>query len=389
MSKKHIIESLLAGYVEGRLSPDEKNQFFDLLADSANESVFRDLLMKNIYAFSAADSGTGKDPDFSNIYSRITLEIDRRDCEEAKQKSIRKRLVIRSLLINIISAAAVFALAFFIGRLSVPNPEIKTESSVSMTEIKAPYGSRSEVRLPDGTTVILNAGSYISYSDEFNNSNRNVTLKGEAYFRVEKNELVPFIVNAGPLSITALGTEFNVKAYDDEDSIETTLVEGKVAISREGSGDETQAIDLNPNQKAIFIRNDDGFILEDLKGKDEETIEPVQTIMSDFLIAPQVNVDQVVAWTQGRLMLRGESLDKLCVELERKYNVKIVFRDDEIKKFRFTGVLLDETLEQVLNAIRLTAPITYHLDGKTVYLSSDLNSMNGFSKYVKKDNLGN
>lgn len=128
MSKKHIIESLLAGYVEGRLSPEEKNQFFDLMADSANESVFRDLLMKNIYAFSAADSGTGKDPDFSNIYSRITLEIDRRDCEEAKQKSIRKRLVIRSLLINIISAAAVFALAFFIGRLSVPNPEIKTES---------------------------------------------------------------------------------------------------------------------------------------------------------------------------------------------------------------------------------------------------------------------
>ena len=166
-------------------------------------------------------------------------------------------------------------------------------------------------------------------------------------------------------------------------------MEGKVAISREGSGDETQAIDLNPNQKAIFIRNDDGFILEDVKSKDEVTIEPVQTIMSDFLIAPQVNVDQVVAWTQGRLMLRGESLDKLCVELERKYNVKIVFRDDEIKKFRFTGVLLDETLEQVLNAIRLTAPITYHLDGKTVYLSSDLNSMNGFSKYVKKDNLGN
>ena len=162
MSKKHIIESLLAGYVEGRLSPEEKNQFFDLMADSANESVFRNLLMKNIYAFSVTDSGKGKDPDFSNIYSRITLEIDRKDCEEDKQKSVRKRMVIRSLLINIISAAAVFALAFFIGRLTARNPEIKSESSVSLSEIKAPYGSRSEIKLPDGTTVILNAGSFLS-----------------------------------------------------------------------------------------------------------------------------------------------------------------------------------------------------------------------------------
>jgi ferric-dicitrate binding protein FerR (iron transport regulator) len=389
MSKKSIIESLLAGYVEGRLSPDEKNQFFKLLADGSNEDFFREILTKNIYVSSELHPGSGRDPDFSGIYSKIIHEIDRRDYEEAESRFARRRLIFRRLLINISGAAAVFALAFFIGRVSVRNPEIKTETSVSMTEIKAPYGSRSEIRLPDGTTVILNAGSFISYSDDFNNSNRNVTLNGEAYFKVERNEFVPFIVNAGPLSITALGTEFNVKAYDDEDSIETTLVEGKVAISHEGSGDETQTIDLDPNQKAIFIRNDDGFILEDVKSKDEVTIEPVQTIMSNILIAPQVNVDQVVAWTQGRLILRGESLDNLCVELERKYNVTIVFRDEKIKKFRFTGVLMDETLEQVLNAIRLTAPIKYHLDGKTVYMISDPNSINGFSKYVKKDNQEN
>ena len=384
MSKKHIIESLLAGYVEGRLSPEEKNQFFDLMADSDNESVFRNLLMKNIYAFSVTDSGKGKDPDFSNIYSRITLEIDRKDCEEDKQKSVRKRMVIRSLLINIISAAAVFALAFFIGRLTARNPEIKSESSVSLSEIKAPYGSRSEIKLPDGTTVILNAGSFLSYSNEYNHSNRNVTLKGEAYFKVEKNELVPFIVNAGPLSITALGTEFNVKAYDDENSIETTLVTGKVAIAREGSVDDSQVIDLNPNQKAIFIRNEKGFVLEDVKGSVKDSIEPVQTLMTNILIAPQVNVDEVVAWTEGKLILKGESLDRLCVELERKYDVSIVFREEEIKKFRFTGVLLDETLEQVLNVIKLTAPINYSLDGKTVYLSSDPESLDDFSKHINR-----
>ena len=383
MSKSSLIESLLSGYIEGRLSPEEKNQFFDLLADSTNESVFRDLLMKNIYSAPVTFSGTGKDPDFSNIYGRIIQEIDRRDSEETQLRSFRKKSLYRRLAIYISAAAAVFVVAFITGRLSTQNEAAKVDASFSMYEVKAPYGSRSEIRLPDGTTVILNAGSFLSYSNDYNNSNRNVTLKGEAYFKVARNEYIPFIVNAGPLNITALGTEFNVKAYDDEIAIETTLVTGKVEITREGSDNDSQVVDLIPNQKAIFIRNEEGFLLENVKDSDEGRIEPVKTIMSDILIAPKVNVDQVVAWTEGKLILRGENLDRLCVELERKYDVSIVFREEEIKKFRFTGVLLDETLEQVLNVIKLTAPISYSLEGKTVYLSSDPHSLDDFSKYIK------
>ncbi len=383
MSKSSLIESLLAGYIEGRLSPEEKNQFFDLLADSANESVFRDLLMKNIYSSPVTDNGTGRDPDFSKIYGRITQEIDRRDSEETQLRSFRRKSIYRRLVIYIAAAASVFVVAFITGRLSARNEAAKNNTSISMYEVKAPFGSRSEIGLPDGTTVILNAGSFLSYSNDYNNSNRNVTLKGEAYFKVARNEYIPFIVNAGPLNITALGTEFNVKAYDDEIAIETTLVTGKVEITREGPDKDSQVVDLIPNQKAIFIRNEEGFLLENVKDSEEDKIEPVKTIMSDILIAPKVNVDQVVAWTEGKLILRGENLDRICVELERKYDVSIVFREEEIKKFRFTGVLLDETLEQVLNVIKLTAPISYSLEGKTVYLSSDPHSLDDFSKYIK------
>ncbi|HOW10845.1 MAG TPA: FecR domain-containing protein, partial [Bacteroidales bacterium] len=325
MSKSKIIESLLSGYVEGRLSPEEKNQFFDLLADSANESVFREILMKNIYASPGTNARSGMDPDFSNIYSRIIQQIDRMDSEEAEIRSIRRKAIYRRVLINITAAAAVFAFAFIIGRFSVRFEADNAEPSISTYEIKSPYGSRSEISLPDGTTVILNAGSFLSYSNDYNHSNRNVTLKGEAYFNVARNENMPFVVNAGPLNITALGTEFNVKAYDEENAIETTLVTGKVAITREGSGNDSQAVDLNPNQKAIFIRNQEGFLLEDIKDSEEDSAEPEQTIMSNILIAPKVNVEQVVAWTTGKLIFRGESLDRLCVELERKYDVTIIF----------------------------------------------------------------
>ena len=85
----------------------------------------------------------------------------------------------------------------FQGGISVRNEVMKSEPAVSMYEIRAPDGSRSEICLPDGSTVILNAGSFLSYRNDYNSSNRNVTLKGEAYFRVERNESVPFIVNAG------------------------------------------------------------------------------------------------------------------------------------------------------------------------------------------------
>ena len=383
MSRKSIIELLLAGYIEDRLSPGEKNHFFELLAADGNEDLFREILTEKIHAMSEPYNESAKAPDFSGIFKKISQEIDIREQKKARLLSVRRRLLARRLVAAVSAAAAVFALAFFIGRLSVQIPETPAEIPLSMSEIKAPLGSRSEIKLPDGTTVILNAGSQLTYGNSFNYSDRNVKMSGEAYFKVERNESLPFIVNAGPLNITALGTEFNVKAYDDDNSIETTLVTGKVAITREGSDDGSGYVDLNPNQKAIFIRQDDGFILEDVEETVKKSIKPVQAIMPEILIAPHVNTDQVLAWTQGRLILKGESLNRLCVQLERKYDVTIVFKKESIKNFRFTGVLLDETLEQVLNVIKLAAPISYSLEGKTVYLDLDSNSLNDFSKYIK------
>ena len=82
--------------------------------------------------------------------------------------------------------------------------------------------------------MILNAGSVVSYRNDYNSTNRNISLAGEAYFKVARNETIPFIVNAGSISIKALGTEFNVKAYTDENIIETTLITGKINITCEG-----------------------------------------------------------------------------------------------------------------------------------------------------------
>ena len=383
MSKKSIIESLLSGYVEGILTTEEKRQLFDLLADSTNEIIFREVLLKNLNFATEFQQQGGREPDFSGIYNKIIEEINRKDSEEAELKLFMRKSLFRRILAYSSAAAAVFVFAFFIGRLSERNVVSDLKSPAALYEVRAPYGSRSEIKLPDGTLVILNAGSVVSYRNDYSSTNRDISLAGEAYFKVARNELIPFIVNAGSVSIKALGTEFNVKAYSDEDIIETTLITGKINITCEGTGDSNQVVDLIPNQKAIFIRDEQSFLLEDLGESDTTRIEPLRSVISNILIAPKVNTDQVVAWTEGKLILRGESLEKLCVELKRKYDVTVVFLDDEIKKFRFTGVLLDETLEQVLNVIGLTAPIQYSLEGKTVYLSSNPNSLKGFSKFMK------
>jgi ferric-dicitrate binding protein FerR (iron transport regulator) len=124
--------------------------------------------------------------------------------------------------------------------------------NITYTEIRAPFGARTEIILPDGSAVWLNAGSKIKYMNVFNRDNREIQLNGEAYFKVTKNTDLPFDVKTGDLSIQALGTEFNVKSYDDEDIIETTLVEGKIAIHQ--GRKQKASVYLEPHQQALYVK---------------------------------------------------------------------------------------------------------------------------------------
>lgn len=381
---KDLITELLQKYLEGKLSRDERNKFFDVLSDEGNMTLLRDIMFNQISGFSEIPE---KNIDFDRQFRNIISRIDRYDAVENEMRKVDMRVKARKILRFSSLIAAVFAVAFLLGRFLPEKEKIgipETAIAMSFTEISAPYGSRSEINLPDGTEVVLNAGSTLRYQNDFNVTNRDLDLTGEAYFRVAKNEQIPLIVNAGSINIKAVGTTFNIKAYDEEGTVETTLIEGKVEITRNGEeGNVGQFVGLEPNQKAIFIKDEDSFILEKIKNSGS-AIEPVNNISEDILISPKVNVSHVVAWTEGKLILRAENLGDLSVDLERKYDVKFVFADEEIKKYRFTGILLDETLEQVLNVIRLTAPINYVLDGKTVHLSSDPGQLNDYSKHINQ-----
>jgi hypothetical protein len=161
-------------------------------------------------------------------------------------------------------------------------------------------------------------------------------------------------------------------------------VEGKIEITRLDQGvDGDEFLDLGPNQTAIFIKETESFTLERDFNGDSSLSVPVRTLIDHILISPKVDVTQVAAWTQGKLIISGENLEDLCVKLQRKYDVTFTFGDEEIKKFRFTGILLDETLEQVMYAIQLAAPIRYSITGKIVQMSTDKDKIEYFSKHLK------
>ncbi|MBK7134440.1 MAG: FecR family protein [Bacteroidales bacterium] len=381
------LDSLLKKILDGNSTAEEKLQFYDLIQSPDNERLIKEILYKQLTEFNEDYSDSGNSQDFDRIYNSILNEIEQKNRPREKSLSSGKEIKLRRKIINTLTIAAISAAAFFLGSLysrTQVNKSTNIVSVISFSEIKAPYGSNSEILLPDSTKVILNAGSSIRYSSNFNVTNRDLVLVGEALFKVAKNLDIPLNVNAGDINVKAVGTEFNIKAYDDESIIETTLIEGKVEISQLlNMDDKSQFIDLIPNQKAIYIKETESFNLEKIRNLDSLDAKPVRTLYENILISPKVDVSQVVAWTKGRLVIRGERLDNLCIELQRKYDVSIVFSDEKIKKYRFTGVLMDETLEQVLNVIKLTAPIEYSLKGKTVYMSSDTEQLNDYSKHLR------
>jgi transmembrane sensor len=384
---KQEIEILLTRYLEKSCSRDERKQFFELLSSSDNEKSLKEIILSHLADFNEEEYKNHV-VDSDRIYNQILSEINEQEISRSEEKPGKRRIRIRQLLIQGLALAAVFCIAFFLGGIfnrKVGETSDKQVGAITYSEIKAPFGARSEIKLSDGTQVILNAGSVLKYRSDFNSNNRELVLDGEAYFKVAKNTDLPLIVDAGAINIKATGTEFNIKAYHEEGSVETTLIEGKVEITQNtGTSEVIKLLDLRPNQKAIYLKESDRIAIEKIKEIEPLAVKPAKTSSDKLLVSPKVDIDQVTAWTQNKLIIRGENLENLCIKLQRKYDVTFVFGSEEIKKYRFSGVLLDETLEQVLKVIKLTAPINYLLDGKVVLIVSNKEEVEKYSKHMKK-----
>jgi transmembrane sensor len=381
-NNRQKIDILISKYLENRYTEEEKKQLYELFTSSDDEKAFKEVLFSHLNEF---EEGQYKNHsvDFDRIYNELLSEIKRREAIETEGRLIKKRIKVKRLIFEGISIAAVFCIAFFLGAIFNRHDKIiSPDHSITDTynEIKAPLGAKSEIRLNDGTEIMLNAGSSIKYGSDYNSLNRDIVLEGEAYFKVARNIDLPLVVNAGNINIKAIGTEFNVKAYSDEGIIETTLVDGKVEISQDGNNDKDRILVLGPNQKAIYACQSDQLTLEKIKEIEPLAVKPAKIITDNLLVSTKTDVEQATAWTKNKLIIRSENLESLCTKLQRKYNVTFVFKDEEIKKESFSGTLLDETFQQAMSAIMLAAPVDYSLDGRTVIMFSNKEQAEKYSK---------
>ena len=213
--------------------------------------------------------------------------------------------------------------------------------NIAYNTIKIPYGKQFLVELSDGTAVHLNSGSSLKYPVKFiEGKNRQVFLTGEAYFEVTKNRKMPFVVSANKMDVTVLGTYFNVAAYQDEEDLIATLIEGKVMVKV----NDLKEI-LAPNQQLSYNITDNKSLLKN------------------------VNAKNVVSWKNGYFMFDDLSLLKATKQMSRYYNVDIIIQNKEIENFKLSGSMSrNQNIEDILIALKNLNNISYEIKNNKVYL---------------------
>lgn len=213
-------------------------------------------------------------------------------------------------------------------------------SSIPLASYEAQPSLMEEITLPDGSKVSLNSGSIIEIAHEFNKSNREVYLEGEAFFEVERDTARPFIVKTeSNLQVRVMGTSFNVKSYKSDHTIETTLVSGKVELIQNNK--KQHVIALSPNQKATFHKAEDKINID------------------------QVSTAEIISWKEGVLIFDNEPVQNVLNNLERWYDVEIRIKDKEINTYTFSGKVERKTkIEEVLELIEASSPVKYQYNEK-------------------------
>jgi transmembrane sensor len=298
----------------------------------------------------------------------------------------------RQLIVRYRNVAAVFiAVVMLAGAgwagFNIRSAMIKSDENV-FTTIYSPAGQKTEVTLPDKSRVWLNSKSTIRYSSAFNIKNRNIYLDGEAFFDVAKKS-IPFEVKTSAIHIKVLGTAFNVKCYNDENIVEATLVRGSMKIEKiNNATGSSEEILLKPNQKVQFLRgnswnHDKAKLISEAATVKEAENTPLEQVKQVSLIN-SYDTEKSTGWKDGLLIVAGESLGSLSKKLERRYDVSFIFMNEDLKKYKYSGTLREYSLEQVLNALKMTSPISFKVDKQIVYINKNEEANSDFIKLTNK-----
>ena len=222
-----------------------------------------------------------------------------------------------------------------------------TNEALTYNELTVPYGKTFKLELSDGTQVYLNAGTTFKYPVAFiKTEHRQVFLDGEALFDVSKSKTHPFIVSTEDLNVRVLGTRFNVSSYKEDATTQTVLVEGSVGLyQKDEIFKETSATVLTPGKIASL-------------NKRNKTIE-----------IKEVDVEEYIAWTQGKLFFKIRPFSEIIEVLERHYDVSITNNYEKLNAQRFFAKFDIETIEEVLNSFQFSEAFEYEVNDNEIIIT--------------------
>lgn len=316
--------NILEKYIQGSINEEEYNELRGRVRDDSDETV-REML----------DACWQKD---LNIHS-MPREAKERMRGRINQKVKREA---RRILLKRVStiAAAVLLPLFIISTVYFYRESSRYRQIPNIVSVNK--GQRAGITLPDGTIVYLNSESRLTYTPEFNDKMREVTLEGEAFFDVTPDKRKPFVVKTSVFDVEVLGTSFNVSVYEDDNVVETALVEGKVKLTMNRSA--SKPVYLTPSQKFVYARNE-------RRGQ--------ISIMEE---------DSELAWRQGILVFNDEPLEEVFKKIERWYGVTIHYDKHTLVNDNFTGQFKLISVQEMMNILRMHYNLKFKIEKNDIYI---------------------
>ncbi len=325
---KNRINYLLNQYKNDSISESELQELSSLLQKETMTPEFKQVMLTDLLLTQNIHSSGKQDLDksYQAIHKKLKLN---EGAKKGKGYILRPSMLIAAGILGFIMLASTFYV--LIGE------------RFRIVEFYS-HDSLEEVVLPDGSRVTLNKNSNLAYHINWFNQSRNVVLKGEALFDVEKTGQ-PFIVQANAAKIKVTGTVFNVYAPKDQNICETTLIEGEVSVF--DGNDKNEEVTLKPGQQ---------FVLDDKAGR---------------RMLNEVNVDLYAKWKEDEIRFSNQQFGDLLLVLERRYQVSFKVMNNSLYNYHFDGLIRDESLTEVLDIISMLLPIKYTEDGEKIIITEN------------------
>jgi ferric-dicitrate binding protein FerR (iron transport regulator) len=331
---------LVTRKLSGEASQNELQELADLLKnDLSSKEEFE--MMSRYWQQENQAQTTNTESALQKTLSRLGIEPE---TQQETNEPVIKRIPVWKIFTRV-AAAVILLGGLSFGAYKLINTTSSNDDKNLVQKANA-KGVKSTIALADGSKVWLNADSKLQYPSSFTGNTREVYLNGEAFFDIEKNPSKPFIIHLANGTIRVLGTSFNIKAYDNEPVVETSVSTGKVAfIPRLKNNNKADTIFLTPNNKVIY------------QLKTEKTTTAATVSEEDR------------AWTEGKLIFRSMLFEEIGIELERNFGKKVVFEDSDIKTYRLTGSFQNNTLSEILYYLSKTKSFSYSVTDEQIVIS--------------------